>query len=86
MVCKLVRVEGRHSEGQVEEVDLVDFEEVPVLLWRVLHPNVEVQASVYAHKGDRPERPVHQLLVSDDCGEFVEGNAREASYNIMVGN
>ena len=85
-VCELVAVEGRRSKWQVEEVDLVDFEAVLVLLRRVLHPDAELHVADGAHEGDRPERPVQQLLVPDDCRKLVEGDARESGHDIVIGD
>ena len=44
-----VRVEVGGSEGEVEEVNFVDFQEVSLPLWRVLYHYIKVDAANHAH-------------------------------------
>ena len=49
ILSDLVRVVNVCSERQVEEVNFVDFEKVPLPFWGVLHRDIEVNAANHAH-------------------------------------
>ena len=50
-----VRVEVGGSEGEVKEVNFVDFQEVSLLLWRVLDHDIKVDTANHAHYSNRPK-------------------------------